>query len=153
MAEPIQRIEQLEALLRDYYTAEQMRKRMNEPTPYDIRNHEELAEALQQRTAALLGLEEGEEITCACGTEIRWLIGFFGHDYQKSHISDCPDCGEHTLHVSDESQCCMNPACKHRSGVDAEGNVYRNGEIVSNSGKSVEQLRQEYFDGASFLVG
>lgn len=88
---------------------------------------------------------------CECGATMKWLISFFGQDYRESHISDCPDCGQHTLHVSDESQRCTN--CKHSSGVDAEGNVYRNGQIVSNGGKSIDQLRGEYFDGYSFLVG
>ncbi len=67
------------------------------------------------------------------------------------HISDCPDCGEQTLHVEDESQRCVNPNCKHRSGIDAEGNVYTNGVITSNGGKSIDQLRDEYFASEGLL--
>lgn len=143
--------EALQSLVKDYYTATQIGKQMEDPTEYETRHYEAMMDALQQRTATLLGLEEDEEITCACGIELRWLIGFFGHDYQESHLSNCHDCGQHTLHVSDESQCCVN--CKHRSGVDAEGNVYVNGTIVSNGGRSIDDLRGEYFDGPSFMIG
>jgi hypothetical protein len=90
---------------------------------------------------------------CICGAEVKGLINFFGEHYLSSHVSDCPDCGGHTLHVSDESARCVNEACKYSSGVDAEGNVYKRGQIVSNNGRSIDQLRCEYFDGYSFLVG
>ncbi len=92
-----------------------------------------------------------EEPKCICGNEISWINRFF--DAPENHIEDCPDCRQHTLHLSEDCARCLNPVCNHSSGVDAEGNVYRNGQIVSNGGKGIDQLRNEYFDGYSFMVG
>jgi hypothetical protein len=88
---------------------------------------------------------------CWCGSTIASLIDFFGADYLNSHITDCPQCNQRTLHVSDESARCADPICMYSSGVDAEGNHYVNGEIVSNGGKSIAQLRGEYFAGEGLL--
>ena len=60
--------------------------------------------------------EEEEESECECGTTIRWLTSFFGEDYLKSHISNCSNCGQHTLHISDESARCVYPGCGYSSG-------------------------------------
>lgn len=85
------------------------------------------------------------EKLCACGSKMSWIMEFFGVGNQADHIHDCPDCGQHTLHVCDEDQECVNLNCQHHSGVDAEGNVYTNGLITSNGGRSIDQLRDEYF--------
>ena len=100
----------------------------------------------------LLASEVLHDLECVCGNTLAWLIEFFGPAYQQEHIQDCEECGQHTLHVSDEAERCVNPACGYRAGVDAEGNVYERGKIVSNGGKSVDQLRDEYFYGESFII-
>src|SRR5262249_16789938 len=113
---------------------------------------QELAD-LRERVAGLeqnqQARQESGEDECECGTAISWLISFFGPDYHQSHIKDCTSCGNPTLHVNEDAERCVNPECRHRGGIDAEGNVYRDEQIVSNDGKSVDQLRDEYFANGS----
>lgn len=59
-------------------------------------------------------------------------------------LEDCPRCRLHTLRQYGDSSRCPN--CAYHASVDAEGNFYINGKVVSNNGMTIEKIKERYLD-------
>lgn len=88
---------------------------------------------------------------CACGSEMRGLREFFGHDLE-GHITKCDKCkGE--LHVDSGGATCVH--CGWRSWVDAEGNIeeFDPKTGIHKTVRDVTAERGAFLEGYSFIVG